>query len=93
MDEQFRSKQLAREAANVHVPRPMQPVVSESLPAGWFRVSLLISPDGSTCYATGGDRLPGDGGMPYPGYEIVREWKRKAEILQDEWDSMPSQNI
>jgi hypothetical protein len=46
---------------------------NEGYPEDWARVVLMVSPDGMTLHAIGGDRGPGDGDMPYVGLERLRK--------------------
>jgi len=48
------------------------PVKHEGYPAGWARVVLMVSPDGSEANAVGGDREPGDGDTAYIGLERMK---------------------
>jgi len=52
---------------------------NEGYPKGWIRLNLMINEETGEMYATGGDREPGDGDMPYIGLEILKQKIKNRE--------------
>lgn len=52
---------------------------TETYPENWAKVTLMVSPDAKEIHAIGGDRVPGDGDMPYLGFERILNRINDAE--------------